>query len=56
MKVLYVGCYRDGTGWGKAAENYILAMDAVGIDVVPRSVKLNETQQKRNLRWEFRKN
>tara|TARA_Y100000310_G_C20647738_1_gene797582 strand:+ start:309 stop:1427 length:1119 start_codon:yes stop_codon:yes gene_type:complete len=44
MKVLYTGCYRDGTGWGKAAENYILAMDSVGIDVIPRPVKLNQTE------------
>ena len=42
MKVLYVGCYRDGTGWGQAATDYILAMDSVGIDVVPRPVKLNK--------------
>jgi len=44
MKVLYVGCYRDGTGWGQAATDYILAMDSVGINVVPRPVKLNQTQ------------
>ena len=44
MKVLYAGCYRDGTGWGKAAEGYILAMDSVGIDVVPRPIKLNQNQ------------
>lgn len=41
MKVLYLGYYRDGTGWAKAAQNYILALDSVGIDVVPRYVKLN---------------
>ena len=45
MKVLYIGCYRDGTGWGKAAEGYILAMDSVGIDVVPRPIKLNQNQK-----------
>lgn len=44
MKVLYVGCYREGTGWGQAAVDYILAMDSVGIDVVPRAVKLNNKQ------------
>ena len=42
MKVLYLGYYRDGTGWAKAAQNYILALDSVGIDVVPRYVKLND--------------
>ena len=44
MKVLYIGCYRDGTGWAQAAIDYILAMDSVGIDVVPRSVKLNSNR------------
>ena len=42
MKVLYIGVYKDGTGWGNAAKDYILAMDAVGIDVVPRALKLND--------------
>ena len=44
MKVLYIGHYREGTGWGVAATNYILAMDSVGINVVPRAVKLNDIQ------------
>ena len=44
MKVLYIGCYREGTGWGQAAIDYILSMDAAGINVVPRAVKLNERQ------------
>jgi len=44
MKVLYIGCYREGTGWGQAAIDYILAMDAAGIDVVPRAAKLNNKQ------------
>lgn len=41
MKVLYVGVYRDGTGWSHAAIDYILSMDSVGIDVVCRPIKLN---------------
>lgn len=41
MKVLYVGVYRDGGGWSTAAENYLLALDRVGIQVVPRPLKLN---------------
>jgi glycosyltransferase involved in cell wall biosynthesis len=41
MKVLYIGCYRDGTGWGHAAQDYILSLDSVGVDVVPRYIKLN---------------
>jgi len=36
-----IGVYRDGTGWGKACEDYILALDAAGVDVVPRPLKLN---------------
>ena len=43
MKVLYIGHYRDGTGWANAAINNILAMDSVGIDVVPRAVSYNKT-------------
>lgn len=38
MRVLYIGNYKDGTGWGDASLNNILAMDAAGIDVVPRAV------------------
>lgn len=43
-KPLYIGVYRDGTGYSQAAIDYILAMDRVGIDVVPRSMKLNTIQ------------
>ena len=46
MKVLYIGPYRDFTGYGEAATNYILAMDEVGIDVVPRPLKLNDNDGK----------
>lgn len=41
MKILYLGPYRDGTGWAHAAIENILALDAAGIEVVPRAVKLN---------------
>lgn len=44
MKVLFSGVFKDGTGWGNAAEQYILALDAVDIDVVPRAIKLNQHQ------------
>lgn len=37
-KVLYIGNYKDNTGWGNAALNNILAMDSVGINVVPRAI------------------
>lgn len=38
MKVLYIGHYRDGTGWGNAALNNILSMHSAGINVVPRAI------------------
>lgn len=41
MKILFVGAYKDGSGWSKAALGTIAAMDSVGIDVVPRPAKLN---------------
>lgn len=42
MKVLYIGPYKDGTGWGHAAHENILALDAAGVDVVCRPLKLND--------------
>ena len=41
MKILYVSHHKEGTGWGQAAVDYIMAMDAAGLDVVPRAVKIN---------------
>ena len=41
MKVLYIGYYKDGSGWAQAAQDWILALDAAGVDVVPRAYKLN---------------
>jgi glycosyltransferase involved in cell wall biosynthesis len=46
MKVLYTGVYRDGTGYGQAAEDYILALDSVGVNVVCRPLKLNSVDHK----------
>lgn len=43
MKVLYIGNYRDGTGWANACINNILAMDSAGIDVVPRAITFNSS-------------
>ena len=40
MKVLYIGHYKEDSGWSKATINLINAMDSVGIDVVCRNVKL----------------
>lgn len=41
MKILYIGHYREGTGWSQAAIDYILALDKAGVEVVCRPVKLN---------------
>jgi len=45
MKVLYIGHYKDGTGWANAAINNILALDSVGVEVVPRAITF-ETEPK----------
>ena len=42
MKVLYIGVYRDETGWSHSAIDTILALDAAGVDVVCRPLKLND--------------
>jgi len=42
MKVLYIGPYKDGTGWAHAAVENIMALDAAGVDVVCRPMKLND--------------
>ena len=44
MKVLYIGNYRDGTGWANACAGNILALDAAGIDVVPRAITFNNSK------------
>lgn len=44
MKILYIGNWRDGTGWSWGSINNILALDSVGIPVVPRCIKLNNIQ------------
>ncbi len=44
MKVLWVGHYKDGySGWASACQNYIRALDSVGVQVVPRAIKLNNS-------------
>jgi glycosyltransferase involved in cell wall biosynthesis len=46
VKVLYIGHYKDGTGWGNAAVNNILAMNSVGIEVVPRAITYEQNDAK----------
>jgi|TARA_R110000824_G_scaffold157293_2_gene330723 glycosyltransferase involved in cell wall biosynthesis len=45
MKILYIGNYRDGTGWANACINNILALDSVGVDIVPRPITFEQQQQ-----------
>lgn len=40
MKLLYIGHYKEGTGWSKAAIDTILAANSSDIDVVCRNIKL----------------
>lgn len=42
MKVLYLAHYKEGTGWSRAAIDYIMALDSVGVDVVCRNIKLTD--------------
>ena len=44
MKVLYIGHYKEFGGWARAATDYILSLDAVGVDVVCRNVTLTQDQ------------
>lgn len=41
MKVCYISPFRDGTGYSNQAVNNVLSLQAGGIDVVTRSVKLS---------------
>ena len=40
MHVLYVGHYREASGWGQVTRDQILALDTAGVNVVPRSIDL----------------
>ncbi len=42
MSVLFVSPLLDGTGYSRAGIDYVLALDAAGVDVVPRALKLND--------------
>jgi hypothetical protein len=44
MKILYIGHYKENSGWSQAAIDYILALDSVGVDVVCRNVKLTNAE------------
>jgi len=40
MKVLYIGHYKEKSGWAQVAKDHILALDSIGVDVVCRNVTL----------------
>ena len=42
MSILYIGHYKEGTGWSQAAIDYILALDAMGENVVCRNITLTQ--------------
>jgi len=44
MKILYIAHYKEGSGWSRAALDYILALDQNGFDVVCRNVQLTSTE------------
>ena len=46
MKVCYLSVFRDGTGYANQAVHNMLAMEAGGIDVVARAIKLSKSQNK----------
>lgn len=43
-KVLYIGNYKDGTGWGNAALHNILALHSAGVEVVPRAITFSDSK------------
>lgn len=44
MKVCYVSVHRDGTGYANHAIHNMLALEAGGIDVVARAIRLSQSQ------------
>lgn len=46
MKILYIGHYKEGSGWSKAAIDLILSMHSVGLDITCRNIKLTNNNPK----------
>jgi len=40
MKILYIGHYKESSGWANSAIDHILAIDSVGVPIVCRDIKL----------------
>jgi len=47
MNILYIGHYKENSGWSKAAIDLISSIDSVGINIVCRNIKL--TPQESNV-------
>jgi len=50
MKLLYIGHYKEQSGWSKAATDMINAASTTDMDIVCRSIKLTNTESKINPR------
>lgn len=50
MKIAYLGNFNELSGYSNAARETILALDEVGIDVVPRYIKMTSSQKFYNKR------
>jgi glycosyltransferase involved in cell wall biosynthesis len=46
MKTLFIGHYKEGTGWSQATINSILAANTAGVDIVTRNVQLTPPSNK----------
>jgi len=44
MKILYIGHYKENSGWSQAAIDYILSLDGAGVDVVCKNIKLTNNE------------
>ena len=44
MKILYIGHYKENSGWSQAAIDYILSLDSAGLDIVCKNIKLTNNE------------
>lgn len=44
-KILFIGHLLEASAWGAANQNFVLALDKAGIDVVPRAIRLGKPAQ-----------
>ena len=56
MKVLYIGHYKEGTGWANAAQGMIQALDRADIEVVCRNITLTTDKETPERILELEKN